>query len=127
MRQSYRDLLDKYIYQTAVFLLIWITGIVAITAVLFLFGISITVCNVLFPLIGSCIWIFNIEENKKDCCNIIITAILFAIFFALISGMSYDKTWDGAAYHKQAVGLLKEGWNPVYMDAAYYNSSYFAY
>lgn len=122
MRQSSRDLFDKYIYQAAVFLLIWTAGIVAITAVLFLFGISITVCNVLFPLIGSCMWISNTEKNKKDCCNIIIISIFLAIFFALFSGMSYDKTWDGAAYHKQAVGLLKEGWNPVYMDAMYYNS-----
>jgi hypothetical protein len=31
-----------------------------------------------------------------------------------ISGKIYDLSYDGNAYHKDAIALLKNGWNPVY-------------
>ena len=30
---------------------------------------------------------------------------------------TYDLTWDGNTYHKLAVGMLRDGWNPVYQSA----------
>ncbi len=43
--------------------------------------------------------------------------LLFACCFGLLlllSVLLFDMTCDGTSYHKQAIGAMAEGWNPVY-------------
>ena len=46
----------------------------------------------------------------------ILTAIILMVIFAWFSAHIYDTSWDGNDYHKLAVGLLKNGWNPIYQS-----------
>ena len=51
--------------------------------------------------------------TKKILDNIIIASILFFIL-CTISTIFYDFSYDGNDYHKQLIGLLKNGVNPIY-------------
>lgn len=48
----------------------------------------------------------------------LIPVILFATLAISIflGSITLDTTYDGNTYHKQAIGSLKDGWNPVYND-----------
>lgn len=113
--------IEKIMYSVTLFMLYWITGIVVITSLFFIVGISINYFNVAIPFLLCCIW-FLAKEKKRECLWIIGFSLIIVIICVLFAGASYDQTWDGAAYHKQAVGLLKEGWNPIYMSSSYYNT-----
>ena len=40
--------------------------------------------------------------------------ILLAIISTYCVGKTFDTSADGCFYHKPAIGLIKEGWNPLY-------------
>lgn len=53
----------------------------------------------------------------RDWKKLFVFSLVFIILFLLCVGISssvYDTTWDGEAYHKNAVGLLNLGWSPIY-------------
>lgn len=56
-------------------------------------------------------------------CCVLSCAIL--IIFTLTEGCVYGREWDGNEYHKMAIGLLKNGWNPVRESAAIFAKQYF--
>lgn len=56
------------------------------------------------------------EPGKRMIFEIIIIIALF-IFLAGLCGKIYDTSYDGNAYHKVAVGLLKNHWNPIKQPA----------
>ena len=59
-----------------------------------------------------------LKKNNKIFTKEIIISIVFAIlillFSFMVAGKFYDVTYDGNAYHKLAIGDLKNSWNPVY-------------
>lgn len=104
------------------FMLFWMTGIVAITPVLFAFGISISYINVLCPLTAIVLLVFlNHKYSTSEKAVILCAGIFITIAVILSCGAVFDQTWDGGAYHKTAVGLLKNGWNPLYQTAVEFN------
>lgn len=105
-----------------IFLLWWMTGIVVITPILFAIGISISYLNVVCPFLIVAFIFFG--KNKYGFWkNIFIVgcSVVIVIVIMMSCGSVFDQTWDGAAYHKTAVGLLKEGWNPLYNTAFEFN------
>ena len=62
------------------------------------FGISIIICEM-------------INSNHVSCYDILM-AMAIVVIFSWISGEFFDGTVDGNLYHKLAVGLLKNHWNP---------------
>ncbi len=56
--------------------------------------------------------LYNETLDERFVIEILLSVFVF-IILAFIVGKFYDLTWDGNAYHKLAVGLLKDGWNPV--------------
>jgi len=104
------------------FMLFWMTGIVVITPVLFAFGISISYINVLCPLTAIVLLVFlNRKYSTSEKAVILCAGIFITIAVILSCGAVFDQTWDGGAYHKTAVGLLKNGWNPLYQTAVEFN------
>lgn len=97
-----------YIYMMAVNILI--------AAIFFAIGKSM---NWYFLPLSFCISIailcFFYDDiiDKKFIYEILvaIAILLVCIYFA---GKFYDTSWDGNAYHKLAIGLLKNHWNPLY-------------
>jgi len=60
---------------------------------------------------------------------VVLAEVLFAFgLFLLLGcfcGSLYDTSYDGCAYHKLAVGLLKDGWNPIWQNAYEFSSTVF--
>lgn len=121
MEKLSNDMKGIRLYDIAIFLLYFFTGVIITTSLFFLLGISVNVFNVVLPFIGTAILFYYKKESISSTILILIISTSLLIILILFSAQSFDKTWDGAAYHKQAVGLLKEGWNPVYRSAAEYN------
>lgn len=108
------------IYVLSTILLTWVTWMVIVTSLLFLFGIKIGWYNIALATLFTTIFIYL---KCKEVCSVkvLVSALAIVIICILFSSVNYDTTYDGACYHKQAVGLLKEGWNPVYYSAQEYN------
>ncbi len=102
------------------FLLSFIFLSISVTSVFFILGIGIS--SVYFPMymfISAFItfFIFNKPKDnkllKKLLINIFISIIILFIAI-LVGGIFYDETWDGNTYHKEMIGLMKKGMNPIY-------------
>ena len=67
---------------------------------------------------------FNLLSLKKFY-NIIIALILpiaLIVGSLFVNSKIMDFTFDGNTYHKATIGLLKEGWNPLYETAAEFDN-----
>lgn len=87
----------------------------------FFLKIPILSINVILYFIISCLFYyflcvyirkehFLISEFFKTM-GLSISIIIFSLF---ICCFLFDRSSDGDTYHKDAIGVLKEGWNPVY-------------
>lgn len=65
---------------------------------------------------------FKISKKsiKKTTIIIYLALILITPFFFT---KTYDLTVDGNSYHKTAIGLMTEGWNPIYESSSDFNSN----
>lgn len=116
--------LEKRVIDASKLLLIFMTSIFCITEMFFFFGVSINYFNFIISIgimLVAGYYMFA-EKKEKYLWDICICLIIICIT-ALFAMNVYDNTWDGCAYHKQAVGLLKEGWNPVYMLSNDFNNA----
>ena len=102
-------------YNAAILFILMFTNLLIITSVLFLINITISIFHMPISLILATIELKLIRnENIK---NTILSLITFIIVFSitcLLCGHVYDDSADGNGYHKFAIGLLKNGWNPIY-------------
>lgn len=113
----------RRIYVVAEMLLIFMMSVVLLATLLLMCGISIHSINFFIPVIFVIFYrIKFFHERRKNLGNDLIIFFMILFFTVVASGIVYDHTWDGCAYHKTAVGLLKEGWNPIRMSADKYNS-----
>ena len=92
-------------------------------AILFAFGISVSS----YHFAGAVLMAFAVmrylrREPVQRTIGTVSAAVAIILLLCAMSGAVYDTTWDGAAYHKQAVGLLHAGWNPLYQSSTYYES-----
>ena len=113
--------IQKRIYNISEMLLVFMLGIILTTVGLFAIGVSVSYINFLVPIMLMVYFRHKFLGGKNYFLQDCIVSLALLAFFILFSGSVYDHTWDGAAYHKTAVGLLKEGWNPFYLSAESYN------
>lgn len=101
----------------AIYLLTLVGTTISTTAIAFLLGASINSMYLIFNFIISGVIIYLVYKNKYDkktiIKNILFSLVLFFLF-VFISLLFYDGTWDGNVYHKQMIGLMKNGMNPLY-------------
>lgn len=115
---------EKNAINSAKMLLLFMTGVFGVTGLFFLMGISINYFNFILPF-GIMLYVrysFFPEKKEGYFLDVAICIIVIGVV-VLMAANVYDNTWDGSAYHKQAVGLLKEGWNPVYMLSNDFNNA----
>lgn len=111
------DKLISLIENMGLFLLLDIAITLLLSTILFFVGISITAYHFFGSLIISGILLYFLSFKKKTIKSFVTVLLASGI---LLSGMIciesklYDISYDGNAYHKDAIGLLKNGWNPVY-------------
>lgn len=105
-------------YNASLLFLLMFANVLVLTSVLYFVKIPISVFHLPISLIIAVIELFLIR--KESIKNILFSALLFILVFACgigISGHIYDVSYDGNSYHKEAVGALESGWNPIYDDA----------
>lgn len=72
------------------------------------------------------VWLITGRHLDK---TLIISALCF-IFILIITitfyGFLYSGDYDGNTYHKMAVGLLKNGWNPIKESSETFSRNYFS-
>lgn len=92
-------------------------------------------------LVGGVMWKFDLvlslflsiittyfvsyEKNIYRLCITVIIFILLSLLFIYLNSSVYGLDWDGNAYHKLAVGLIKNGWNPIRGSAEDFIPKYF--
>lgn len=103
-------------------ILLFIVINILISSLMFIFKVSISKYYVIISLILSIIITLflskreNLLSEKNKLYGIIATILPILIIFSsfYFNGKVIDTSYDGNAYQKAAIGLLKNGWNPVY-------------
>lgn len=108
----------EYGYNAAMIFIFAFANLLLLTSLLFLINVSISVLHLPISFIVAVIEVYFLRKtNIKD----ISISVIFIIFIVLISlllcGRIFDNSYDGNSYHKEAIGYLKEGWNPIYETA----------
>ena len=102
-------------YNAALLFILMFANVLIITSALFLINIQISIFHLPISLILATIELkLARNENIK---NIILSLVTFIMIFSvscLLCGHVYDDLADGNRYHKFAIGLLKNEWNPIY-------------
>ncbi len=102
-------------YNASLLFILAFVNLLILTSILFLCKISITVFHLPISLILAIIELYFIKrDNFKTIIASVLTFIFVFFSACLICGHIYDDSADGNGYHKFAVGLLKNGWNPIY-------------
>lgn len=105
----------KTLYNSGIYLLISFTLLLITTSVFWLLGLSLLKFNLIISFLASAIvCYFLLDSSVKNKILSISIGIVVLIISVLISGSVYDQTYDGNAYHKETVYMLKEGWNPIH-------------
>lgn len=101
----------------ALYYLILIATVLMTTSLVFILGGSINSFILPISFIIAMMITYYLFAKGKDKKTFAITMIISHIIFFLctvVAGMFYDVSWDGNAYHKEMIGLMKNGWNPLY-------------
>ena len=112
--------MKKYLKNSGLFLLMFLSFMVLGTTLLFFINITISKFHLISFLIISVISYYFISKRKlsnKEFLLTILISLLVIFSSTLISGFMFDRSSDGNTYHKDAVGVLKEGFNPVYDES----------
>ena len=107
----------KILKNSGAFLLLFLTLMVVISTILFFFNISISSFHLIISFIISGISYYFISKKnlvRKEFIYTILLSIGVIFISTLISTYTFDRSSDGNTYHKDAIGVLKEGFNPVY-------------
>ena len=103
----------------ATYLLILIATTISTTAIAFIFGASVAALYLPVNIIISCGIFYLVYKktcDKKKIISNIGFSLIFFLLFIFIAQLFYDTTWDGNVYHKQTIGLIKNGMNPFYNE-----------
>ncbi len=117
----------KSILFSGIFLLLFIVLTIFIATLMFIFKVSIHKIYVFISLFISIITtIILLKQNQilniKSIIISIILPIILIILSIFLNGNVIDHSHDGNMYHKSTIGLLKNGWNPLYERAEDFDS-----
>ena len=111
MKDIFKKLDIKFIVTN---IITFVAMVILLSSVGFLIGVTINYLTIPFAALLSGLVTSRIfKENKNKLLNVFASYIVVGIT-VIISLMFYDLTWDGNVYHKQLIGLLKNGVNPMY-------------
>ena len=115
---------QRCVLNIGMLLLLFIITNIFVTTILQIVNIPMSCANVIISAIATIIIFLLLNKKKinKDNKLVYVISIIIAILITILStyfiGKTYDTTCDGNFYHKPAIGLIKEGWNPLYESSA---------
>ena len=121
----------KCLLLVGIFLLFFIVANILISNMLFIFKIEITKFNMIIAYAITVILILLLlkklglsKYNKiKNIMLVIVLPTILILLSLFLNSKVMDFSYDGNTYHKATIGLLKEGWNPVYETASEFDNS----
>ncbi|MDO4793513.1 MAG: hypothetical protein Q3993_04975, partial [Filifactor alocis] len=108
-------------YKLASLLLMFFAMTVLCTSLFLMIGVEVSFWNLVLALLVSGLLFFRMYGDSKATLIYTSTVIVVIGLLIMYSNVTFDNTWDGSAYHKQAIGFLKHGWNPIYQDNITFN------
>ena len=105
--------------------LVFVAALLILSSLSFFLNISISSSTVLISLVVSVLWCYWISERyfganyQRSSILFVLLVFIFCILLSscvAISGLFFDLSWDGQAYHQETIIQLMNGWNPVYND-----------
>lgn len=113
----------RYLLYLALFLLSFVIFNLLIATFLFIFRVSIQWWYVILAGVLSIVMMMLVLYKKqslewKSVLTIIVLPLVAIAGLTVLNGKIYDYTYDGNDYHKLAIGLMMEGWNPLHESEA---------
>lgn len=108
------------LYDITFWIMSWMFAVIVFAAVLFYINIPISIFHCLAAMVTASIllWVCREKGVSKGQYGLeILFAVIVVMVLVLFSISLYMNAWDSNAYHKQAIGLLKNGWNPIYQSS----------
>ena len=104
------------VYYSAIYLLLFLTILMSITSIMYIFKIDISKITMVLSIVISYVllYLFTKKDERIIRINSFIFSTIIVVITVFVNGKYYDVYWDSNAYHKDAVGALKNGWNPIY-------------
>ena len=97
-----------------VFLLNLLFFPILITTLAFLLGAGVTVLGGFIALAAAAAFTYCLSgRNTRQTVSVSLTGIAMAAACIVLCALCFDWSYDGNAYHKAIVGLLRDGWNPL--------------
>ena len=102
-------------YQIGFSIVMFLAAIVWLATFFFLVGVPIQSVTVPLAIISAIlITVYTGELPTHQVIRLVISTVSIVFVCAVISTYVYDFSFDGNTYHKTTIGMLKNGWNPVY-------------
>jgi len=115
-----QDIFSKLFKLISLMLILQLALLQTATALLFFMGIPVTEFHFPLSFIGTMVIIYFISTEKNSRSRFqkifffsLLMVIVIIFFSIMISIKYYDFSWDGQAYHQEAIIQLKEKWNPA--------------
>ncbi len=106
----------KFFLHISQLILYFFASNLLISSAVFIVGGKITPLLFTMSMVSAVLLLilfYDSNLNRRIIIEILIFTVLLMISIGF-SGMIIDSTYDGNSYHKVAVGLLRNGWNPVF-------------
>ena len=119
-----RFIFEKSLFNASFFTLLLFAVQLFLSSLGWFMGISIQGIQLLLAMFISAALYFLLSQNRNDINAWAGIGIFIFVFFLAIvfSGLTYDSSYDGNAYHKMAIGSFANGWNPIYETSAEFAS-----
>lgn len=97
----------------------------------FLFGLTVSWASLVVPFllaVGACA-LFAAQRGRERLAQALVAGALCALAIVvacLANSFIFSLDYDGNTYHKMAIGLLKEGWNPIWESSQAAAERYFS-
>lgn len=114
-----KKMIREDIYNVGILLLTFIFLNIVVTTIFQIINIAMSPINLILASIISIIVFLFFRKNNENKGNVILSIIItviISIAFTYCIGKIFDISYDGSSYHKIAIGLIKEGWNPLYTN-----------
>ena len=111
--------MKKIIKRTSLFLLEFFTVMLILSTLLFFIKVGISRYHLIISFVITCIieFFFHKKDTKKEYAKFILISLGIIVLSTLVSTYLFDRSSDGNTYHKDAIGVMKEGFNPVYEES----------
>ncbi len=111
----------KNIKDSGILIFIFLVFLFIGPSILFFLRVPILRMNVILYFFGACLFYHFLHTHirkqtlpLREFFKTIVLSIGVIFFSLLISCFLFDRSSDGDTYHKDAIGVFKEGFNPIY-------------